>query len=303
MIQTNSEHNLFEKTELQIDNIEFQSVNVTVVAEVVADALTLNREEVIVIDVRDHVLSLDILRESIDPYLIVGKQKQILDNLSMIPGITISDKTKISSNGMLGWIALDQNEAFAALDRSKLIVQDIRRKMAKRALIFSTGTEVISGQIEDTNKPEIMRRLEVAGYNVKAGETLKDDRDFIIASLNHAVNTGGYGLIITTGGVGAEDKDHSIEALLGVDPTASTPYIAKIEQGKGRHLKDGIRIGVGQIENTMIVALPGPHDEVKIAMDVLVEGLNGNRSKETLAQNIVKVLRDKYRNQYHYCSQ
>ena len=35
----------------------------------------------------------------------------------------------------------------------------------------------------------------------------------------------GYGVVVTTGGVGAESKDHTIEALLKVDPQAATPYL------------------------------------------------------------------------------
>jgi hypothetical protein len=54
----------------------------------------------------------------------------------------------------------------------------------------------------------------------------------------------------------------------------------------GRHAKDGIRIGVAQLLDALIVSLPGPNDEVKIGMESLVRGLNCNLKKQGLAAEI-----------------
>ncbi len=89
------------------------------------------------------------------------------------------------------------------------------------------------GQIEDTNKPTIARRLEAEGYSVALGPTLKDDELLIAATMRQTFEDGGYSLIMTTGGIGAEDKDRTVEAVLALDPDAATPYICRYQQGAG----------------------------------------------------------------------
>jgi hypothetical protein len=109
----------------------------------------------------------------------------------------------------------------------------------------------------------------------------------------------GYGLVITTGGVGAEDKDFSVEAMTRIDPEAATPWIVKFEVGTGRHVKEGVRIGVGQCGLTTIVNLPGPHDEVVAAGDVLRRHCRTGRiDKAALAAETAAVLRDKLRHKH-----
>jgi molybdenum cofactor synthesis domain-containing protein len=196
---------------------------------------------------------------------------------------------------MLGWIALDETKAQEALQRSEQMVKEIRDRIAKRVIVFSTGSEVISGQIEDTNKPAIARRLTAEGYHVTLGPALADDRDAIAGHLRQAVETGGYALVITTGGVGAEAKDHSIEALQLLDPHSATPYICRFEKGTGRHAKDGVRIGVGIAAGSLIVALPGPNDEVKRSLEVLIEGLAADLGTDELAEKIAMALRSDLR--------
>jgi molybdenum cofactor synthesis domain-containing protein len=280
------EFDLLEKTELRIERIELRGANLNQVAEDVAEALGLERDEVLVIDARDDLLALDILRRTLDPYLLVGKRAALLEALGRLPGVTVTPETDLCSEGMLGWIAMDAGQAREALDRSGEIAEQIRRRIASRAVVFSTGPEVIRGQIEDTNKPTIARRLEEEGYSVAEGAALKDDVDYIAASLREAVEDLGFGLVITTGGVGAEEKDRTIEALLRVDADAATPYICKFEPGPGRHAKDGIRIGVARLGGALIVCLPGPNDEVEIGMESLVRGLNCRLSKQELAAEI-----------------
>ena len=292
------EGDLYEKTELKIEPIGLDSVNLTEAAGAVADALGLDHDEVLVIDARDQLLTLDILREKLDPYLIVGKQAEILRNLSALSGLHVTRDTTISSNGMLGWVAVDREEGVAALDRSLAMIDNINERISQRAIVFSTGPEILSGQIEDTNKPLIKERLEREGYSVDPGSNLDDDQDNIVSALTDAVYGAGYGVVITTGGVGAEDKDCSVEALLEVDPDAATPYIARFEAGQGRHVKDGIRIAVGQVANSYLFALPGPNDEVAISLDIIVPGLLAGHTKQILAEDIASALRQKLRNNH-----
>jgi len=291
-----AEFDLLRKTELRVDGISLQNANLNDIAAVVAEILGVRGEGILVTDVQGDTITIDVLKESVDAYDILGKKDELLQRLSRLPGVGITDKTSICSQGMLGWVALDYGKAKPALKRSERITEEIRRRLSKRAVVFSTGFEVASGQIEDTNTPAIGQRLEAEGYSVTPGPTLRDDELLIAANLRQAVDDG-YGLIITTGGVGAEDKDHTIEAVLALDPEAATPYICKYKKGTGRHYKDGVRIAVGQAAQALVVALPGPNDEVKSSLDVLVNGLKSNLSASVLAEqiasNLKKALRQK----------
>jgi molybdenum cofactor synthesis domain-containing protein len=294
-----TESNLFHKTELRIESISLSGANLNDVAATVADVLGLGQDEVLVADVLNDVVTIDILRETIDAHLLVGKQERLFHQLDQLSGVEITDETSICSEGMLGWIALDGPEARDALERSEKMAKRIRDAIAKRAIVFSTGFEVSSGQIEDTNKPTIAGRLEAEGYSVNEGPALQDDKHIIAAALREAIESGGYGMIITTGGVGAEKKDQTVEAILSLDPEAATPYISKYEQGTGRHHKDGVRIAVGRVSDSLIVALPGPNDEVRSSLEILIGGLHdgygGELLAEKLAENLRKILREKVR--------
>ena len=286
-----TESNLFQKTELRIENISLRGANLNDVAATVAEVLEFDRDEVLVTDALHDIVTIDILRKTVDAYHLVGKRERLLHQLGQLPGVEITDETSICSEGMLGWIALDEPEAKDALERSEKMAEEIRKVISRRAIIFSTGFEVSSGQIEDTNKPTIVKRLEAEGYSVNEGPTLPDDESLIAAALREVIESGGYGMIITTGGVGAEKKDQTVEAILSLDPKAATPYISKYEQGTGRHHKDGVRIAVGWFSDSLIVALPGPNDEVRSSLEILIDGLRHSWSKELLAEKLAQNLR------------
>ncbi len=286
------DYHLYNKTELRIEQLALSNANLTEVAAVVADTLRLDRDRVLVVDVRESTVTLDILQDSIDPANVVGKQDELLQRLAGLTGIGVTPETTISSDGMLGWIDLhQQDQAMEALKRSEEMAEEIRERLSRRAIVFSTGTEVLNGQIEDTNTPTIARRLDAQGYSATRGPTLADDPILIAGKLRQAVFDDGQGLVITTGGVGAEDKDFTVEAVLALDPDASIPYISKYKVGTGRHCKDGVRIAVGQVGDAIVVALPGPNDEVRASLDILVTGLKSGLSKSALAEGIAENLR------------
>lgn len=135
--------------------------------------------------------------------------------------------------------------------------------------------------------------LEANGYKVTIGPVASDDLDEMSYRLDDAVSRA-FGLIITTGGVGAEDKDVSVESLLRIDPQAATPYIVKFKQGEGRHVKDGVRIGVGQVGPSLLVTLPGPNDEVRLAMDVLLASLQQGLNKQGIADSLALALAQRW---------
>ncbi len=291
------ELDLLNKTELKIVNIALESANLTDIATIVATELGLKSDDVLVVDYYENALTLDILNTCVNVHNIVGKQKKMLTSLGAIPGVAISSKTQIKSNGMLGWIALDESSAREALKKSEQIASEIQQKIAKRGIVFSSGAEVANKMIVDTNMPTIIKRLEAEGYSMTPGEILKDDKLHIAAKIKQACEYGGYGVIITTGGVGAESKDHTVEAIKFLDTEAATPYICHFAIGTGRHVKDGIKIAIGKLEDTLIIALPGPNDEVKASLNTIVEGLKQKTDKvelaEKIAQNLRTILRSK----------
>src|SRR5881397_3343599 len=119
------EWDLLEKTELRIERLELHDADLTAVAATVADVLGVGRDEVLVIDARDDLLALDILRRTIDPTILVGKRDALLAALGELPGIGVTEQTDVCSEGMLGWIGADAQEGAAALDRSRAMVAGI----------------------------------------------------------------------------------------------------------------------------------------------------------------------------------
>jgi molybdenum cofactor synthesis domain-containing protein len=292
---TAPEWSLLEKTELRIERVGLDGADLSVVAVTVADELGIPHDEVIVIDARDDLLALDILRRTIDPHVLVGRREALLNALGRIAGVHVTEETDVCSEGMLGWISADATEATASLDRSREMVAEIERRIASRAIVFSTGPEVITGQIRDTNKPWIIHRLQEDGFAAMPGVDLPDDGDTIAAAIREAIEERGYGLVVTTGGVGAEGKDGTVEALLSIDPDAAVPVIFEVEAGHGRHVKPRVRIGVGTIGAAVIACLPGPHVEARLGVDALLAGLAGGTDKYRIADGIAANLRQRLR--------
>jgi molybdopterin biosynthesis enzyme MoaB len=274
---------LLEKTEIWVRPLVIWEVNLDLVAERVAQVLNLRNREVLVVDVREDLITLDILKKTVRAEDIIGKRDALLRTLATVPGISLLPETEIHSEGILGLIDLeDQAVAEDVLNKMEQMERDISARIRKRGIVFPSGFEIQQGLIQDTNSPYIKTRLAREGFDVRVGEILDDNLDSIVSALNRAVGEG-FGLIITTGGVGAESKDRLVEALLTLDPGASTPYIIRYEKGKGRHEKDGVKIGVAYRKPAFIIALPGPHEEAKMGIEVIIDGLKKGLNKEELA--------------------
>jgi molybdenum cofactor synthesis domain-containing protein len=277
---------LFEKTEIWIRPIQIRDVDLGVIAGKVADVLHLKKNEVMVVDVREDLITLDIMKKAVHAGDIIGKREALFQALAAIPGVQLSPETTLHSDGVLGLIDIDdQKSAGDILERMEQMGQEISSRIRKRAIVFPSGVEVQKGMIQDTNSPYVKTALSQEGFQVTVGAILEDNLNHIVPALRRAVSEG-YGLIVTTGGVGAEDKDQMIEALLQLDPKASTPYIIRYEKGTGRHIKDGVKIGVAYLKPSYIVALPGPHEEVKRGVSIIIDGLKRGLDKEALAASL-----------------
>jgi molybdenum cofactor synthesis domain-containing protein len=294
MSSSDIEINLLQKTELWIEGITLQNARLDEIAEKVAQVLELEPGEVMVVDVREDYMVLDVLRPVLKANQIAGKGKEILREISGIQGVKLLPKASIHSEGALGWICLDEDDYRSAITRASEMGEEIQRRVAKRVIVFSTGFEVEEGLIEDTNFQLIAKRLKENGYSVCFGGVLPDREGAISYRLQKALDEG-FGLILTTGGVGAEEKDRTVEALLRVDPQAATPYILKFDVGTGRHVKDGVRIAVGKVGVSRLIALPGPTREVEVGLNRLLEGLDRGWDDLKIAEYIASGLREKWR--------
>lgn len=286
--------NLLEKTELWVNEITLHNANLTDMADAVAEVLGLSKGKVLVVDVRPRHITFDVLETDIPQENIMGREEAILRSLAAIPGVSLTPETYLHSNGILGLICAGVEDPEAVIGRVADMTAQVAERVSKRAIVFPTGFELRQGLIEDTNTPYLKKLLEDRGYTVSVGEIMEDNLEDIYLKLDEALSRG-YGLIVTTGGVGAEDKDHTVEAILRLDSGAAVPYIVKFQQGTGRHVKDGVRIGVGREGPSLMVSLPGPHDEVEAAAPVLLGGLEEGWPKEVLADRLAAVLAEKWR--------
>jgi len=287
------EYRLLEKTELWVKPVVLSGADLDACARVAAEALGLKGDEVMVTDAMGDTLTFDILIPTIQAEQIVAKKGILLRLLGGVLGLQILKETEVHSDGVLGLISLEEKTGKEMLVRSRVMGAQIAERIRKRSMICATGQEVLAGQIIDTNTPFLTKALELEGYQVTRGPTLEDKTGAIARAFRQAAEDA-YGLMITTGGIGAEGKDQTLEALGRVDPQATMPYILKFQKGEGRHHRDGVRIGVGTLEPTLIICLPGPHDEVRLAWPVLRKGMNEGWDKESLAGALADVLRRKF---------
>jgi len=287
--------NLLEKTELRIYGLDLYEVNLTTVAARVAKVLKFAAEQVLVVDVREDHICLDILAKTVDMQQLIGKQSILLDELRDIEGLKVRNEAYVDSAGILGLISCEPLQSGEIVARTEAIRNEIERTVLRRARVYATGFEIKRGMIEDTNSPYLLALLELQGYKAEFGGVLEDDVHTITRALQDAAEEG-FGLVVTTGGVGAEDKDFSVEAVTKLDPEAATPWIVRFKVGTGRHLKEGVRIGVGQCGLTTYLSLPGPHDEVEASAVALRRFCTAGRvDKHGLAEGVVEILREKLR--------
>lgn len=287
------EWNLLEKTTFWIDDIELSGVDLSQAAAAAAAALNLPVRDVMVVDVRPGLAAFDILRRTVRAEDVIGKEEQILRNLGAVAGVKLGAKAAVHSEGVLGLIALAPEKAQEVIKASAAMARNISCAVSRRAIVFASGAEVIAKKIKDTNSPYILHALQQAGYEAHFGGVLEDNAAAAATRLEAALEKG-YGLLITTGGVGAEDKDFSVEAILRLDNQASTPWILQFKPDYRRHHKEGVRIAVGRVGIACLVALPGPHEEARLGCDKLLEGLKQGLPVAALAEYIAAALRERW---------
>lgn len=281
---------LLEKSEVWLRGVRLDGANLPALAGAVAGALALPADKVFVTDVRPDLVVLDILQPRVDLEQVTGKQAELLAAVASVPGAFVAPDASVHSEGILGVIGTPREAVDDYLAGAARLERQIADYAARRVAVVSTGSELLAGEIEDTNFAAIREAMEAAGFEVEFGG-IAGDSEREIAGLVARLSAEGFGVIVTTGGVGAEDKDHTVEALERLDPGLATAVLAQYRKGHGRHVKDAVRIAIARLGWSTVIALPGPTHEVKLALPVILDGLARGIDPGTLVEAIAEPLR------------
>lgn len=281
---------ILEKREVWLRGVSLDGANLPALAGAVAGALSLPADKVFVTDVRPQLVVLDILSPRVELEQVTGKQAELLAAVATVRGATVAPDASVHSEGVLGVIGTPREEVERTLEGARRMERQISAYAARRVAVVSTGSELLAGEIEDTNFAAIRDAMEAAGFEVEFGG-IASDSERAIAGMVARLSGEGFGVIVTTGGVGAEDKDHTVEALQRLDPQLATAILAQYRKGHGRHVKDAVRIAIARLGWSTVFALPGPTHEVKLALPVILAGLAANTEPAELVEQIAAPLR------------
>ncbi len=156
-----------------------------------------------------------------------------------------------------------------------------------RVVLISIGTEILFGEIADTNAPFLAGELTRRGADVARIVVVPDDRRLLVNAVGQALLEAD--LVLTSGGLGPTDDDPTREAVcevLGEVPEVDPVVLARIEaffKARGRQMPIGNQKqawktpGVEILDNPIgtapgwfaragarvIVNMPGPPTEMK----------------------------------------
>lgn len=289
-----SDLDLLSKTELWVEDILLSDVDLTELAACAGSVLDLGAEDIFVTDVRDARVVFDVVSPSVSLGAIAGKEQELLRALAAFAGVSLGGRASVHSHGVLGVIGAPAEQAAGIVANASILEANLQAYVARAVVVLSTGAEVARGEIEDTNFAAVNSVLGDRGFVVHHAGVVDDDELMIAARIGHLLGEG-YGLIITTGGVGAEDKDKTIEAMQRLAPDLSTAVLAEYAVGHGRHVKPHVRVACGRLGETLLVALPGPTREVLAALPILAECLADRRQPDAIAEAIAVPIRELWR--------
>jgi molybdenum cofactor synthesis domain-containing protein len=293
-----TEVQLLGKTEVWMHGVRLHDVDLPGFAKITAEVLGLPHDKVFVTDVRNDVVVLDVLVPRLALEQVAGRQQALLDAVARLAGVELLAGASVHSEGVLGVIGEAPDKVERILDEAQRIERGIREYASGRVAVVATGAELVAGNVRDTNFEAATEILGAAGYEVVFGGVVGDD-EHRIAGLVARLAGDGFGVVITTGGVGAEDKDKTVEALERLDPQLETAVLAHYTKGQGRHVKDAVRIAVATLGWTTIVALPGPTHEVRLALPLLVAGLKSAQPRDELVEAMAVPLRASLPKHHH----
>ena len=163
--------------------------------------------------------------------------------------------------------------------------------------IYSIGTELLNGQIQDTNSFWMAQQIAALGGYVRRIAILDDDMAELTGVLTDAC-TRGTRVVITTGGLGPTPDDMTVEAIaqiMGVQTEIDESLVARYMESRNIATREDVNPGLvkmatkpvgawahpnpagvapcveSQIGDTTIFSLPGPPREVEALFRQSVE--------------------------------
>ena len=126
--------------------------------------------------------------------------------------------------------------------------------------IVTIGTELLLGQITDTNSSYLARNLNLIGINVLFHSTVGDDYTQIKDVLSHAIKR--TDLVITTGGLGPTEDDLTREAIADLADAPLVFHQELMDQIDSFFKRIGYRMPANNRKQALIPdgAIPIPND-------------------------------------------
>jgi nicotinamide-nucleotide amidase len=176
------------------------------------------------------------------------------------------------------------------------------KKNLRSAEIVTIGTEILLGDLVDTNTSWLSQRLAALGIGIYRHTTVGDNSERIVGALRDAASR--TDLVITTGGLGPTSDDLTNECLanlvgrdmveypearehvdemfrrFGRSPSPSNYKQALFPQG-ARLIPNPLGTAMGALldaDGTLFATLPGVPPEMKRMFDEMLEPLIRNRS-------------------------
>ena len=155
--------------------------------------------------------------------------------------------------------------------------------------IYSIGTELLNGQIQDTNSFWMAQQIAALGGYVRRIAILDDDMDELTGVLKDACQRGTR-VVITTGGLGPTPDDMTVEAIakiMGVGTEVDETLVERYMESRGIEKRADVSEGLikmatkpkgsvahpnpagvapcveSRVGETTIYSLPGPPREVE----------------------------------------
>lgn len=176
--------------------------------------------------------------------------------------------------------------------------------------IITIGTELLYGEIINTNASYLAKRLKRLGIEVSRQTSISDDVSRLKNCLRAALERSD--LVITTGGLGGTDDDVTREAvsdLLGLPIKRDEELLASINEyfaakndvmsksaekeadiiSGARVLSNSVGLAPGQfiaLENKAILILPGPPSELRDVFENGAERLLGGSGKHIVTETV-----------------
>ncbi|MCL1838756.1 MAG: molybdopterin-binding protein [Propionibacteriaceae bacterium] len=269
-MEPTTRHFLFDKTHLRVTGVRLFAVDLLEAARQVSIALDLPVGAAWVVYAAADRIDFDLQAKSVQLDDWNEARRRVLAALSSVEGISLTADADVTGEGILGslnWQGQPSNTLQSDLELAERI-QNLRRR---RVSIWSTGTELLTGRIKDLNAPYLEKIARDSDLDVKSEGVLADRVGAIISGIEQSLGSGA-GWIITTGGVGQSLGDYTLEALRRLDPSLAHVPIATF-QHEGKHCV--VEIGVGNCEGAFLIALPGPHDEVRACEPLLRKAFEG----------------------------